>query len=435
MTKSVLLISPDVIGEKMAGPGIRYINMAIELSRYFNVVLLIPNVINKDYSPIKISVIERKTLKRELAQADVVIIQGTILARFPEIKKTKIPIVIDLYDPFILENLESRKNDSMKETLFQYDLRILIDQLKNGDYFICSNDRQLDFWVGMLTATGRVNPTTYENSPTLDRLISKVPFGIINSPYFVKKSIKDSYPGLNKNDYLFIWGGGIWDWLDPETAIRAIYRISKIRKDVKLMFMGIIHPDRKSEVSNIIVQSVQLAKDLGVYQTQVLFNDWIDYDDRYQYLIDANAGLSIHKLHIETKYSFRTRVLDYIWASIPIITTTGDAMADFVEKFKVGWVISPGDDFELSQAILSSIRDEDFVLKINERLQELKRNFYWEKSVEPLVGFCSHPILSPDHRHKKNSYRLKSYILFKLSSHKTIRSLLRYFRRPIIIKK
>ena len=39
------------------------------------------------------------------------------------------------------------------------------------------------------------------------------------------------------------------------------------------------------------------------------------------YLTEADAGVSTHHEHIETTYSFRTRILDYLWASLPIVAT------------------------------------------------------------------------------------------------------------------
>ena len=38
----------------------------------------------------------------------------------------------------------------------------------------------------------------------------------------------------------------------------------------------------------------------------------------------------MHLDHVETAFSFRTRVLDYLWASLPVVTTAGDAMAMLV---------------------------------------------------------------------------------------------------------
>ena len=38
------------------------------------------------------------------------------------------------------------------------------------------------------------------------------------------------------------------------------------------------------------------------------------YDERADYLLDADVGVSTHFPHIETEFSFRTRILDYLWA-------------------------------------------------------------------------------------------------------------------------
>ena len=47
----------------------------------------------------------------------------------------------------------------------------------------------------------------------------------------------------------------------------------------------------------------------------MFFNeDWVAYDDRQNYLLEADVGVSTHLDHVETEFSFRTRILDYLWA-------------------------------------------------------------------------------------------------------------------------
>ena len=36
--------------------------------------------------------------------------------------------------------------------------------LQSGDFFICGNERQRDFWLGMLAANGRLTPHTSERT-------------------------------------------------------------------------------------------------------------------------------------------------------------------------------------------------------------------------------------------------------------------------------
>lgn len=429
MSNRILLISPDVVGEQMAGPGIRYVNIAEQLSKIFSVVLLIPNNPSGRQFPFHINTLSHSILRQELKNADVVIVQGTVMARYPEIKKAGIPIVVDLYDPFILENLELRKNDPIENTLFQYDLRVIIDQLVCGDFFICSNERQMDFWIGMLTACGRVNPDTYALSPTLDHLIALVPFGISDNMLINNMPVKGHIEGLENKDKLFIWGGGIWDWLDPYTTIRAVSRIREYREDIKLVFMGIRNPNGVSPSSVAAQTSMQLAKSLDLFQTQVLFNDWTEYNERSRWLADATAGLSIHKLHLETRYAFRTRVLDYLWAGTPIISTSGDSMSDLITRHNIGWIVPPGDDVALANAMLAAASDEELFKSMKQRISEIRHLFFWSKVVEPLIVFCDMPIRQPD-RHKRNwGARLRSNLLFKLNHHEELRIILRRFRK------
>jgi hypothetical protein len=35
--------------------------------------------------------------------------------------------------------------------------------------------------------------------------------------------------------------------------------------------------------------------------------------------------VSTHYEHVETTFAFRTRILDYLWAGLPVVATGGDA--------------------------------------------------------------------------------------------------------------
>ena len=42
--------------------------------------------------------------------------------------------------------------------------------------------------------------------------------------------------------------------------------------------------------------------------------------------------MSTHQPHLETEFSYRTRVVDYLWCGLPVVTTEGDALADLVAR-------------------------------------------------------------------------------------------------------
>ena len=72
-----------------------------------------------------------------------------------------------------------------------------------------------------------------------------------------------------------------------------------------------------------------LADGLGLAGTHVFFNEgWVDYESRQDYLLEADIGVSAHIDHLEASLSFRARILDYLWAGLPVVATRGDVLAD-----------------------------------------------------------------------------------------------------------
>jgi len=75
--------------------------------------------------------------------------------------------------------------------------------------------------------------------------------------------------------------------------------------------------------------AINLSKELDLFDKFVFFNEWVPYEMRQNFLLESSAGLSIHQEKLETEFSYRTRVMDYIWARLPIISTEGDSIANW----------------------------------------------------------------------------------------------------------
>ncbi|MCE3203604.1 glycosyltransferase family protein [Paenibacillus sonchi] len=393
LKKKTLIISSDIIDAKMAGPGIRYWNFAIELSKYTDVTLLCPNECALD-AKFKIKQISSSTLKEELTTANSVILQGVTLWQYPFIKKSKVPIVVDLYDPFMFENFEVEKSSANVNQLHLSSLTIILDQLSAGDYFICASEKQRDLWIGMLTAINRVNAKEYKINSGLEHLIGVVPFGIpIDEPIHNTNVLKGVVPGIYQEDKVLLWGGGIWDWLDPITAIKALHILSLKRNDIKLFFMGIKHPNSQVPISKKTLESIALSDSLDLTNKFVFFNDWVEYGLRQNYLLEADIGLNVHRNHIETRYSFRTRILDYMWCELPIVTNDGDVMSDLVEKHGIGEVVHINNENILAST-LESMLDTDVLQNYKIGFKEIKDIYLWENCISPLKEFCLSPVKS-----------------------------------------
>jgi hypothetical protein len=106
---------------------------------------------------------------------------------------------------------------------------------------------------------------------------------------------------------------GDFNWFDPLTLLRAVDKLRRRLPRVRLYFLGLTHPISQVGDMKMAADSVALAHELGLVGTHVFFNeDWVEYDDRQNYLLESDIGVSTHLDHVETEFSFRTRLLDYL---------------------------------------------------------------------------------------------------------------------------
>jgi glycosyltransferase involved in cell wall biosynthesis len=258
--------------------------------------------------------------------------------------------------------------------------------LATGDAFICASDQQRDMWLGALLASGRVDQRIYDSDPSLRGLIEVVPFGIDSrEPEAHGNSIKGVVPGIEPDDKVLLWGGGIWNWFDPLTVIDAVGRIAKERDDVRLYFLGLRHPNPAVPRMEMESRAVAAASELGLRDRVVFFNEgWTPYEERGAYYLDSDLGVSAHFDDLETRFAYRTRLLDCFWAGLPVVATQGDALGDLVREERLGRTVQVEDVDAWTHAITSLLDDPAELAEIRERMQAVRRRLLWSEVVKPL---------------------------------------------------
>jgi glycosyltransferase involved in cell wall biosynthesis len=122
----------------------------------------------------------------------------------------------------------------------------------------------------------------------------------------------------------------------------------------------------------------------------------VDYERRADWLLDADVGVSAHLDHVEARFAFRTRILDYLWAGLPVLCTRGDALADEVERAGLGATVAPGDTEGWVLEIEDLAADPARRSACGERAAELGRGFAWERVAAPLLKYCATPRRAAD---------------------------------------
>jgi len=397
--RTLLIISSEVVSEEMAGPAIRVWNFAKVLSEHMNVILAVPNKVDLPEQVFKMVQFRNDSeLGDIIKNVDIILTGGMTLSKYRSIKKSGKYLILDIYDPYNLATLAEYEGEPIKKRLEIHKsiYYIFNEQLHYGDFFICASERQRDFWLGMLAALNRVNPYSYNEDPTLKKMIDVVPFGLPTSkPIHTKKILKGKTSGIKKDDFIIIWGGGIYNWFDPLTLIRAMAKIAEIRDDIKLFFMGVKHPNPQVKELKLVNETVDLAKKLNIYNKNVFFNfGWIKYNERQNYLLESDVGIITHPAHIETRFSFRTRILDYLWVGLPIISTEGDCLSELVEKKGLGIITRDGSVDDIFDAIIKLADNKRFYRSCVNNIADISKDFTWERVCKPLIAFCKDPILS-----------------------------------------
>lgn len=397
----VLVIASDTIGERMAGSGIRYWNLARVIGAQQPVTLATPNRTDLE-PPGGVSIVSYagetdeargRILAGLIAEHDVVVAQHLPYLYTDADVLERAVIALDLYAPWVLEKLEYSRIDPQRgEPNRKDDVTILQRLLSLGDFFFCASERQRDYWLGALTLAGRLDLSRIERDPELRNLIDVVPFGLPGPmPVPSGPGPRDVFPAIGPNDPLLIWNGGLWNWLDPLTAIRATSLLaSDDLPQVRLVFMGTRSPGAQVAEMSMVEDAYSLARELGVLDSHVFFNEWTPYDERHNWLLQSDVALSLHYPTLEARFSFRTRVLDNLWCGVPTVATTGDVLAEMVETQRIGITVAPGDPSAVAGAIRQLLQPET-ASAVRSRIATVARRYSWEQVAESLLRFCADP--------------------------------------------
>jgi glycosyltransferase involved in cell wall biosynthesis len=415
MKKRVVVVANDHVGSSMAGPGIRCVRFAEELSRTYDVTLSVPFA--TDYAPTGYELVQQdswdaRSMTRLTRGAHAVVSQRLPVETMRALARSRTRAIYDLYAPVTIEDLaQGTTAQFSRQRGSAYRLNAIVQQiaLATGSAFICASERQRDFWLGWLAAAGRLTRDAYAHDPSLRTLIDIVPFGIDREPPRATEPVlKGVIDGIRTDDRVLLWGGGIWNWFDAQTVIRAVAELARERDDVKLFFLGLAHPNPHVPVMGEQTRALALTDELGLTGRSIFFNDsWVPHADRGAYLLEADIGVSAHRDEVETRLAFRTRLLDYFWAGLPVVTTRGDSLADEVARRGLGRVVDYGDVQGWVAALTELLDDPQAHERASAASAAIREEFAWPRVVAPvrtLIESDSPPPPSPRHNAVWRSY-------------------------------
>lgn len=375
------VVYSEPLRRHMGGIGIRCVEIARQLDRAgLEPVLVVPVEDPRDGAPVDLEVTEfrRGELGRSLAGCSAAVAQGALaddlLRELPEL-----PTALDLYDPWLVENFHYV--GELGRRPYARDLASWILQLSRGDLLLCGSQEQRHYYLGFLTALGRLDPERIAADPTLAELLAIVPFG-------VPEELPEHRSVLPADDSrVRVLFGAVYEWNDPDVVLAALRKLG----GAELQLLVSRHPRSDSTPQRLLAGFLERADDLGSLGSGVALIDWVPADRRFDLLRDVDAMVVTHRPGLESELAFRTRVLEAMAAGCPVIVTAGGAVSRLVADHAAGAVVPPGDAAALAEALASLRDDPDLTGSRVAAGRRLAGRFTWSRCVAPLVRFCKEP--------------------------------------------
>jgi glycosyltransferase involved in cell wall biosynthesis len=381
----VLLLAPDVPpapGALAAGPGIRYGELAAVLRAAGHDVTLAAPETGAD------AVWSAQSVAR-LAEGHAAVVLGQGHADLGrEVARSlpdDLPVVVDCYAPGIIEAIALNEDPGM----FPGFLARTLELLKRGDLFLVANEPQRLYTLGLLSAAGRLNPTTYADPPLLE-----VPFGVPAKPPGPVAAKVGRGILVPDDAALVLWYGGVYPWFDCATAVRGFGRALEQVPNAWFVIVGGRHP-RAHAPDARLVEALAAASELGIAD-RVVEAPWGPYDERIAWYAEADCAICLHHRGLETELSHRTRLVDLLWGRVPIVSSAGDVVGERAAVAGAGISVPIGDAEAAGNALIELLGSRERRDACRVAAGGLAGELAWPRVLEPLVRWLEHPRVAAD---------------------------------------
>lgn len=247
-------------------------------------------------------------------------------------------------------------------------------QLTHSDLFIARSHVERTTLIANLAAYGLLTPQDLGRSRLLDHRITTIPIGYstTTSPHAA-----DRLPGTTGHGRgEVLWTGGLWTFMDPAAAVRAVAAARAGGVDVGLRFL---HAPPHPDTDAVRTEVIRVAEDLGISDHVVLHTDPVRHDDRDRYLRHAAGLICLARSGIENQTCVRLRARDSRLYGLTLLVDPFGATATELTADGLAVAVDPDDPETIAGylGVLVSDRPPRPVTP---------REWAYEQTAEPLVA-------------------------------------------------
>ncbi|MEP6767384.1 MAG: hypothetical protein ABJC61_01855 [Acidobacteriota bacterium] len=391
MSRRVVVLAPEPIRPRMAGMGIRALELARALQAEHDVCLLVSNDPDEAAAVaggIPVQSAPPGALGAAAQGAHAAVVSGHA-ANWWFHQAPEVPVAVDLYDPFFVENLHYAP--VLGEETARHDRATLALALARGDFYLCASPEQRLFYAGALYAAGRVGARNFPGDPELAGLIAEVPFGAPAEPAAGDPSRGRSAAGLPAGGPIVLFGG-VYDWYDPEILLAAWPAILERQPQAKLLFFE--NPNPESTPQKVYARLLEKARAIDPRGASLFFSPWLPYASRADLYAAADLVVSISSPGLETDLAFRTRLLDAAWGGVPSVSVHGGSIARSLEEAGAGLRAEPT-AASIAASVSAFLSDAARRRSAGDAARRFAAARAWSRVAVPLLAWSRNPKVDP----------------------------------------
>jgi glycosyltransferase involved in cell wall biosynthesis len=221
-------------------------------------------------------------------------------------------------------------------------------QLTHSDLFVARSAIERVTLIANLGAYGVLSVADLDRSRVLEHRIITIPIG------FSATAIGSAHRSSASQRGEVLWTGGLWEFMDPAAAVRAVAAARADGTEVTLRFLHAApHPDTERTRTGVTA----LARELNVTQHVVLHTDPIRHSDRGRYLREAAALICLARPGIENETCVRLRVRDCRLYGLPLLVDRFGATATELAADGLAIPVDPADTGSIAEYLKLLVAD------------------------------------------------------------------------------
>lgn len=191
--------------------------------------------------------------------------------------------------------------------------------------------------------------------------VEVIPNGV---DYHLFKSAQEKIP----HPPTLIYMGSLEGWDGLDVVLQALPKIKNEIPQVRLLIIGRTTTLYEAYLKNL-VQKLEL-------NDAVYFLGRKDYTQLPTYLKESDIGLAVFQPIELRQYAFSLKVIEYISAGLPVITTKGIEMEDVVNKYNCGEIVDFDKD-AVAKSIILLLKDKQRYNTYAQNAKRYSQEFDW----------------------------------------------------------